>query len=215
MGAAAAAVVVTLAAVLTGVALVRSGPAADGSTPSPGANTAVPDAEIEVYSGPVPPAHAPLPASPPRSLAVPAAEVGTGSLIELGRTPAGVTEVPGYAKAVGWLTEHGSPGERGPAVLTGHADFAYERGSFFRLRDVRPGDLVTVGRQDGTEAVFTVYRVEILPPELATARATVPTDQPDLRLLTASGDYDNAYSEHDDAVLVYARLTGVDAGRAA
>ncbi|PXY24932.1 hypothetical protein BAY59_23025 [Prauserella coralliicola] len=209
LGAVAAAVVVTLAAVLTTVTLVRAQPgdALDHTTPlGPGALTDT----GRVLTGPVPDAHDPLPASAPESLHVPAIGLRTESLAELGRTPTGVVEVPGNAATVGWLAETGSPGERGAAVLTGYVDFAYERGAFFPLDDVRPGAEVTVGRADGSTAVFTVYRVQTLPRGAALAQATAHSEHPDLRLLSVSGEFDSAGAE-PNAVVVFARLTG--AGR--
>ncbi|MFF5987528.1 sortase domain-containing protein [Prauserella flavalba] len=208
LGAVAAAVVVTLAAVLTTVTLVRSQPGdtLDHTTPL---GTGTPTGTGEVLSGPVPEAHDPLPASAPESLHVPAIGLDTGSLAELGRTPTGVVEVPGNAATVGWLAETGSPGERGAAVLTGFVDFAYERGAFFPLDDVRPGAEVSVGRADGSTAVFTVYRVGTLPRAAALAQATAHSDHPDLRLLSVSGEFDSAGAE-PDAVVVFARLTGVE-----
>ncbi|MBK1788403.1 sortase domain-containing protein [Prauserella cavernicola] len=208
LGAVAAAVVVTLAAVLTTVTLARSQPAdeaLDHATPlGPGTLTD----RGEVLDGPVPRAHDPLPASVPGSLHVPEIGLETDALAELGRTPTGVLEVPGTAATVGWLAENGTPGERGAAVLTGHTDFAYEHGAFYPLGDVRPGAEVSVGRADGTTAVFTVYRVQTVAHDAARALATAPSDHPDLRLLSVSGQFDSSAAE-PDAVVVFARLTGV------
>lgn len=207
LGAAAAAVVVTLAAVLTGISLVRSAAVDDPADTAPGSGSGAPESDVGTLASAAPPtAHDPLNASDPVRLRVPAIELATDSLIELGRTPSGVTEVPGHARAVGWLDETRTPGERGASVLAGHVDFAYERGAFFRLAELRPGDEVAVGRADGSTAVFTVYRIERVPTDSAYAWATAHSRYPDLRLLTASS-HAGVGTEGTDAIVVSARLT--------
>ncbi|WP_307849635.1 sortase domain-containing protein [Qaidamihabitans albus] len=209
LGAASAAVVVALAAVLTAATLVRSGSdqaLGDSAGPS-GPDTSAPRTG-EVTTGAVPDSHGALPPARPTGLSIPAIDLDTGALIELGRTPAGTAEVPGTAGAVGWFAENPTPGERGAAVLTGHADFAYERGAFHRLHRLRPGDTVSVRRQDGAEAVFTVYRVETRPASTTFAPAG-QTRHPELRLLTASVEFGRSSGGQRDTVVVFARLTDV------
>lgn len=207
LGAAAAAVVVTLAAVLTGISLVRSGAMGNPSDTVPGSGSGVPGSDAGTLAAAAPPpAHDPLTASTPVRLRIPAIELTTDSLIALGRTPSGVTEVPGHARAIGWLDETRTPGERGASVLAGHVDFAYERGAFFRLPELRPGDEVAVGRTDGSTAVFTVYRIERVPTDSAYALAAAHTRHPDLRLVTAASHADVAAGD-TDAIVVSARLT--------
>lgn len=206
---AAAAIMVTLAAALTAVTLIRSGTTDNTLSPaaSPGTDMPTPRQDT-LAAAAAPPAHDALASSPPTRLAIPALDLDTDALIELRRTAAGVMEVPGHSDAVGWLTTTVSPGERGASVLTGHTRFAYERGVFFRLHSLRPGHEITVGRADGTEAVFRVHRVERMPEELALDRATAATGHPDLRLLTTSGEFDRP-GDSGGVVLVSARLTAV------
>lgn len=207
LGAAAAAVVMTLAAVLTGATLIRShtAPATENATGDHAAGRHDHAAVTTLAEGTEPPAHDPLPASAPVRLTVPAIGIATDSVIELGRTPTGVAEVPGDPLAVGWLVDTPTPGERGSAVLAGHSHFAYERGVFYQAAQLRPGDTVTVTRADGAAAVFTVYRVERTSREAGHARAAARGSHPDLRLLAGSPDA----GEHDDAIVVFARLTTV------
>ncbi|MFC4002009.1 sortase domain-bontaining protein [Prauserella oleivorans] len=202
LGAAAAAVVVTLAAVLTTVTLARSRTVA---MPTGLTGTGTEPARVGIVASvPAPRAHAPLPAATPESLRIPALGLDTSALVELGRTPTGELEVPGTGDAVGWTPAAHTPGERGAALLTGHIDVAYERGAFFGLSGLTPGSGIVVGRADGVEAVFTVFRVQRLPQETALAAALAPSDEPDLRLLSAV----DAAGEDTQAVLVTARLTG-------
>jgi hypothetical protein len=153
-----------------------------------------------------------LPAAKPASLTIPAIGVRADGIKDLGLTSGGELEVPGDATTVGWFTGAPSPGEAGPAVLAAHVDYKHVSGAFSRLKELRPGEQAKVGRTDGRTAVFTVYRVERY------AKAEFPTDQvygdtadPELRLITCGGAFDHSSGNYLDNVVVYARLTGVEA----
>ncbi len=198
-----AAVVALLAATVVATTLIR--PEADGDpTPTlpPGTENPAPRT---IAAAPAPTARDALAESSPTRVEIPSLGVDVDAVVGLGRTPAGVVEVPAHATAVGWLTSEPTPGEAGTSVLTGHTAFAYERGSFFSLELLRPGDTVWITRTDGKVAVFSVYRVEELPQKYALDHATLPTDHPELRLLTASGGFGSPRA--DTAVVVSARLT--------
>ena len=153
-----------------------------------------------------------LPAAKPASLTIPAIDVRAEGITDLGLLPDGALEVPGDATTVGWFTGAPSPGEAGPAVLAAHVDYKHVPGAFSRLKELRPGEQVRVGRTDGRVAVFTVYRVDRY------AKAQFPTDQvygdtaePELRLITCGGEFDRSSGNYLDNVVAYARLTGVEA----
>ncbi|EHK87817.1 peptidase C60, sortase A and B [Saccharomonospora azurea SZMC 14600] len=160
---------------------------------------------LAAEAAPVP--HSALPESTPTRVAIPALGVDA-TVVGLGRTPSGVAEVPGHASAVGWLADGPTPGETGTSVLTGHTDFAHERGSFFSLHLLRPGDTVRVARADRSIGAFTVYRVEELAPKYALAHATAPSNHPELRLLTAANSNDGGGA----TLVVSARLTAAVEG---
>jgi sortase (surface protein transpeptidase) len=153
-----------------------------------------------------------LPAAKPASLTIPAIGVRAEGIKDLGLTPQGELEVPGDAKTVGWFTGAPSPGEAGPAVLAAHVDYKHVPGTFSRLKELRDGEQVRVGRADGRTTVFTVYRVDHY------AKARFPTDQvygdtaaAELRLITCGGEFDRSSGNYLDNVVVYARLTAVEA----
>jgi sortase (surface protein transpeptidase) len=153
-----------------------------------------------------------LPAAKPASLTIPAIGVRAPEIADLGLTAQGALEVPGDATTVGWFTGAPSPGEVGPAVLAAHVDYKHVPGAFSRLKELRPGEQARVGRADGRTAVFTVYRVDRY------AKTEFPTDQvygdtagPELRLITCGGTFDRSSGNYLDNVVVYARLTAVEA----
>ncbi len=149
-----------------------------------------------------------LPASQPLSVQVPSIGVRTGELIDLGLTAERELEVPDDAVTAGWFELSPTPGEVGPAVIAGHVDYAGVPGVFGRLRDVQPGDEISVARADGTTAVFTVYEVQRHPKsEFPTERVYGNTDTPELRLITCGGAFDEASGNYLDNVIVYGQMT--------
>ena len=149
-----------------------------------------------------------LPASQPLSVQVPSIGVRTGELIDLGLTAERELEVPDDAVTAGWFELSPTPGEVGPAVIAAHVDYAGVPGAFTRLRDVQPGDEITVARADRTTAVFTVYHVQRHPKsEFPTQRVYGNTETPELRLITCGGAFDEASGNYLDNVVVYARMS--------
>jgi sortase (surface protein transpeptidase) len=160
-------------------------------------------------SAPPPPAAetSTLPASKPVSLEVPSIGVRTGKLMDLGLNPDDSLEVPPDAVTAGWFTQAPTPGEVGPSVIAGHVDYHRVPGVFVRLRDLKAGAEAIVHRTDGTSAVFTIYRVDHYP------KSSFPTDkvygdtaEPELRLITCGGDFDQAARQYTDNVVAYGKL---------
>ncbi|MET7419502.1 class F sortase [Dactylosporangium sp. NPDC005555] len=148
-------------------------------------------------------------ASVPVHLDIPVIGVST-SLMELGLNPDGTIAVPplrGDAPA-GWYKHLATPGEVGPAVILGHVDTARDGPAvFYQLRDLRPGDEVSVRRADGTTAVFGVDRVEEYPKErFPSAEVYGAADRPVLRLITCGGTFDRMRRAYRGNVIVFATL---------
>ncbi len=161
---------------------------------------------------PLPPARAPLPAAPPRSLTIKA--LGVDAPVEArGLNRAGAVDPPPYAEAgtVGWYRRGPQPGAPGAAVLVGHVDTDDAPAVFYDLGSLKPGDTVGVGRADGTTAEFTVEDVSVFTKErFDAAKAYGPRDgkRAELRLITCGGDFDRARRSYSANVVVSAYLTG-------
>jgi hypothetical protein len=175
--------------------------------PAPEASVATPPA-ASVESVPPPPA-APA-AAPPVGLTVPAIDVRTGPLLDLGLDATGALEVPPDAGTAGWFTLGPAPGSAGPAVIAGHVDYAGTPGVFRRLDELGPGDEVSVSRADGSTAVFETYLVErYAKAGFPTERVYGDTADPELRLITCGGAFDSRSGHYRDNVVAYARLVRV------
>jgi sortase (surface protein transpeptidase) len=149
---------------------------------------------------------APLPRSGPLRLRIPAIRVDA-PLVPLGLQPDGSMQVPADFAVAGWYVHAPTPGELGPAVLAGHVDSRAGPAVFYRLATLRPGDRVTVSRQDGRVAAFTVDRIARYP------KARFPTTEvygdlpyPGLRLITCGGSFDPGAGHYRDNVVVFASL---------
>jgi hypothetical protein len=183
-------------------------PSSDSPPPPPGPPApaeAAPTTSASDRAGPEP-----LGRSVPVRLTIPAIGVDT-SLLQLGLHADGTIEVPpvsGDAPA-GWYRNLASPGEVGPAVVIGHVDSARDGPAvFFRLRQLRAGDQITVHRQDGRTAVFAVDRVaEYAKAAFPTAEVYGGLDHAALRLVTCGGQFDRFRREYLGNVVAFATLT--------
>ncbi|MBW0116719.1 sortase domain-containing protein [Pseudonocardia abyssalis] len=148
--------------------------------------------------------------SPPAGLDVPAIGVSTDRIAALAPDAGGVLAVPADAATTGWFTRGPTPGADGPAVIAGHVGMGGSAGPFARLAEVAVGDEITVRRTDGTDAVFTVYRVERVTREAFSSDEVYgDTGGPELRLITFGGVFDRGDGPYPDNVVVWARLAGV------
>lgn len=68
-------------------------------------------------------------------------------------------EVPHDPALAGWYALGPTPGALGLAVIAGHVSWNGAAGVFSRLAEMRAGDTLSVSREDGRTAVFTMLRV--------------------------------------------------------
>ena len=144
--------------------------------------------------------------SAPVRVRIPAIGVDS-ELMELGLLGDGTLQTPPTGFPAGWFTGAPTPGELGPAIIAGHVDWGGQPGVFYRLRDLNLGDEVTVGRQDGSTALFRVTRIERFP------KSNFPTnlvygavDHAGLRLITCGGAFDKQARSYVDNIIAFAEL---------
>jgi LPXTG-site transpeptidase (sortase) family protein len=162
----------------------------------------------------VPEAHAakatPAPEMPPPvHIAIPAIDV-SAKVVPLGLNADRTLEVPANLSDTGWFTEGPEPGESGAAVVVGHVASRSGTGVFYRLRDMRPGDIIRIRLRDG-EVVRYRARSAIVVSKTAfpTKRIYARTSRPTLRLITCGGAPDAATGVHPDNRIVFASLVSV------
>ena len=93
-------------------------------------------------------------------------------------------------------------------MILGHVDSARDGPAvFYRLGALRPGNRVTVGRSDGSTAVFAVTAVAQYPKTAFPAAAVYgDVGYPALRLITCGGRFDQRRRTYRSNIVVYARL---------
>jgi sortase (surface protein transpeptidase) len=132
----------------------------------------------------------------------------TSSLERLGKDSKGGIVAPHQWAVAGWYALGPRPGEPAAAVILGHVDSKKSGPAvFFRLRELRPGDLVAVTRQDGSTVRFVVDRTEqYLKKQFPTEAVYFPTLTPTLRLVTCGGEFDWATGHYRSNFIVFASL---------
>src|SRR4029453_15919715 len=145
-------------------------------------------------------------APPPVRLEIPAIGVAA-RLGRLGLETGGGLAIPvGFATA-GWFAGGPRPGQLGPAVIAGHVDSRTGPAVFFRLRELRSGDVVLVDRADGAWLRFVVGGARSFSKaEFPTAAVFWPVPSAALRLIPCAGDFAPAGGHYLDNLVVFARL---------
>jgi sortase (surface protein transpeptidase) len=129
------------------------------------------------------------------------------SLDRLGRAPDRTVEVPSRWEVAGWYAPGTRPGDPGSAVILGHVDSKGGPAVFFRLRELRRGDDITVTRADGSSVRFAVDRTEQYDKRrFPTDAVYYPTLAPELRLVTCGGEFDATAGHYRSNVIVFATL---------
>ncbi|MEV0350279.1 class F sortase [Nonomuraea sp. NPDC050680] len=139
----------------------------------------------------------------PQSIDIPSIEV-EAPLMKLGLSKDGEVELPPYEKPkmAGWYTGSAVPGDKGASVIIGHVDTKTAPAVFFKLRQVRKGEIVKVERSDGKVVKYKVDSVEQVSKHNFPAKRVYIEDG--LKLVTCGGKFDYAKGEYDDNIIVYA-----------
>ncbi|WP_262284702.1 class F sortase [Micromonospora sp. MA102] len=150
-----------------------------------------------------------LPRSTPTTISIPRIGVHA-EIMTLGLNPDGTVQVPPLEQAMkaGWYSPGPSPGEAGNSVIVGHVDSAkLGPAVFFNLGALRMGDTISIAREDGSAATFTVTEVKSYPKAaFPTELVYGPSDKPGLRVVTCGGTFDESSRSYVDNVIAFASL---------
>lgn len=128
----------------------------------------------------------------------------------LGTAADGTVEVPPpeQPNLTGWYRGSVTPGQTGNSVILGHVDSPSNGAAvFYRLGDLKPGDLVSVTRTDGSVAVFRVYGIaSFAKSKFPTTLVYGPNSKAELRLVTCGGGYDTTRHEYLKNVVAVATM---------
>ncbi|HSJ45518.1 MAG TPA: class F sortase [Euzebyales bacterium] len=147
------------------------------------------------------------PVADPVRVVIPAIDVDA-DLVAVGLNPDQSMEVPDFGEA-GWYEPGPRPGEPGPAVIAAHVDSVAGPDVFYRLRELEPGDEITVEHADGARSTFAVRDAEQQDKDdLPVERIWNDTDDSVLRLITCGGEFDRQRRSYESNVIVYADARG-------
>ncbi|MCX5385653.1 class F sortase [Streptomyces sp. NBC_00083] len=172
--------------------------------------------DVRVHNAATPRAEAPagpLRAAAPARLVIPSAGVDASPVLRLGVDSAQELEVPPVDRAeqAGWYTGSVTPGEKGASVLVAHYDTAKGPALMRNVKDMKVGDVIEVGRADGSTAVFRIRETEqVEKKDFPTHKVYGTTDRPELRLITCGGPIEDGHRSAN--IIFYADL--VRAGQA-
>jgi sortase (surface protein transpeptidase) len=153
------------------------------------------------------PSDPPLGQQEPTRVVVPRIGV-TNPLVPVGLHPDRTLVVPEDERYAGWYTGAPRPGQRGPAVITGHNSWNGRAGVFKRLHELQPGDTIEVHHDAGAVVRFVVDRIEQHPKDaFPTQHVYGNTDGPELRVITCGGIFDQRRRSHVDNIVVFASRT--------
>ncbi|MFC0031766.1 class F sortase [Micromonospora chaiyaphumensis] len=150
-----------------------------------------------------------LPRSTPTTISIPRIGV-QAEIMTLGLNPDGTVQVPPLEQAMkaGWYSPGPSPGEAGNSVIVGHVDSAkLGPAVFFNLGALQRGDTISIAREDGSAATFTVTEVKSYPKAaFPTELVYGPSDEPGLRVVTCGGAFDESSGSYVDNVIAFASM---------
>jgi LPXTG-site transpeptidase (sortase) family protein len=180
-----AALAVALAMVLVGCSAAKESPATTDDT-APPTTAAV---------------------SRPAKVRIPALEV-EANVIDLGLDDKGHMQVPPDAKDAGWYVHSPVPGRPGPSVIAAHVNWKGVDGPFAHLDQLKPGDTVVIEAENGAEATFEVTHLDTIPKDQFNDQLVYgDTPDPQLRLVTCGGDFDQSAHSYRSNVIASAKLT--------
>lgn len=119
----------------------------------------------------------------------------------------GSMEVPKGFDTVAWYKYSPTPGEVGPSVVVGHVDSENGPEVFQPLKDLKEGDLIEINREDGSIAVFEVYKMSYHSKKrFPLDKVFGDVDGSELRLITCGGTFDYNERSYSHNLVIYAKF---------
>lgn len=115
---------------------------------------------------------------------------------------------PGNVHDAGWFQNSAKPGAIGGAtLLDGHVSGWTTKGVFYRLKELVPGDQITIERGDGQIFTYRVVKSQAFDKnavDMDSVMRSVNASKTGLNLITCSGSYDRASDDYTQRLVVYA-----------
>jgi sortase (surface protein transpeptidase) len=150
-------------------------------------------------------ASAALPRSEPTHITIPAIGVDAG-IVPVGQDASGSIQMPPlFDWTAGWYKYSPTPGQVGPSVIVGHVDTYKGISVFWRLRELRQGDMINITRSDGRTVKFKVLALKQFDQNnFPTGEVYGNIKYPGLRLITCGGTFDQQTESYTQNTVIYA-----------
>ena len=139
---------------------------------------------------------APAPAALPTTVDIPAIGVHATHLEPLGLDKNGAIETPplNQPQTLGYYTSGGAPCQPGPQqipfALIGHIDGQGRQGVLFNLKNLKPGDTVTIGLDNGRSCTYRISKLaEYRKDQFPTDDVWGPVADSEIRVVSCGGPY--------------------------
>lgn len=147
-------------------------------------------------------------ADKPRLLMIPKINLKS-RIFEVGLTADNAIDTTKNIYDVGWYTGSSIPGQNGVAFLDGHVSGPNNKGIFYDLKKLKPGDEITIEMGNGDKNTFIVKKTEeqkLEEVDMAKVLQSIDTNIPGLNLMTCSGKFNKAEDTFANRYIVYSVL---------
>lgn len=136
-------------------------------------------------------------------------KIGMNAAVEqVGLQVNGEMGVPASWWTVGWYNLGYKVGDNGSAVMSGHYDTSTGAPAvFYKVKNLAPGDIITVTNSNGSVYKFRVFKREEYPwNQLPMQNIFNTSGRTQLNLITCSGTWDRATKNYSHRTVVYSEV---------
>ncbi|HJP95966.1 MAG TPA: class F sortase [Candidatus Saccharimonadales bacterium] len=145
-------------------------------------------------------------ADQPRYLFIP--DISVRAIVKpLGLTQDQRVAAPSNIFYTGWYTGSSKPGSPGAMLIDGHVSSWEAQGVFYRLKELRKGQIITVQRGDNTQLSYKISKIQTYnndDVDMAAALAPINPNKPGLNLMTCAGSVKKGTNEFSKRLVVFA-----------
>ena len=130
-------------------------------------------------------------------------------LVDLGLDANGKLTAPADFQKAGWFAAGPTPGEAGgpPAIIAGHIDTFTGPAVFYRLHELKGGNIIEVRSLNGIVRRFVVYKLaDYAKRAFPAALVYAPSRKAELRLITCGGQFDRRKGSYEANLVAFAVL---------
>lgn len=123
----------------------------------------------------------------------------------LGLTKDNHLDAPANIHDAGWFNQSSKPGEKGATVIDGHMGWRSNPGIFYKLKELKADDMLTIERGDGKVLTYKVVQTQsydVNQVDMAAALAPINPSKPGLNLITCDGKLVNN-NEYDKRLVIF------------